>query len=182
MDHRDATSAVEKSVTNFKTNVEEKLKISSQGYDIVFKDGKASAVGKISSTGKAVNADDLKKIQDILDNPTGNAITQNLLNNIDQYNQLSSQLIDNELTQHVYGGEQDRYLPKSVSKNWLMEGTNYSNVSTGNDLYNKYVEIVAAANVKYHAALEDGSHFTDGRTDPGILEATRIRESVSIQV
>jgi|GEM_PF-1225299 len=178
---RDAASAVEASVSAFKSNAEEKLKISSQSYDIVFKDGKATVFGKVSSNGNAANADELKKIQALLDNPGDDEPARKLLGDIDQYNQTSWQLIDNELTQHIYGAEQDPYLPKNASVDWLLEGTNYSNVSSSNNLYDKYVEIVASARIKYQAALEDGSHFANSRTDPGIQEATKIRESLNTQ-
>jgi hypothetical protein len=181
INQRDVASKVEASVSAFKSNAEEKLKIASQRYDIVFKDGKATTVGKISSTGKPANAEELKKIQNLLDHPD-DALTKSLLSDIDQYNQTSWQVIDNELTQHIYGAEQDRYLQKNVSVAWLLEGTNYSNVSSSNNLYDKYVELAAFARIKYQAALDDGSHFANSRTDPGIQEATRIRASVNTQV
>ncbi|HEY6528713.1 MAG TPA: hypothetical protein VIZ65_08460 [Cellvibrionaceae bacterium] len=181
VNHRDAAFRVDQSVSSFKLDVEEKVGISSTGYDIVFKDGKATAIARISSTGVAASPEELKNVQEFLDNPSHNPISKKLLLDIDSYNRESWQLIDNELTIHIYGGEQDRYLQKQVSKEWLMEGTNYSTVSQENGLYSRYVEIVAAANIKYQAALEDGSHYYNNNTDPGILEITRIRESLSVK-
>ena len=178
---RDAATSVEKSVSTFKSVVEEKLGISAKGYDIVFKDGKATAVGKMSSSGEAASSQELEKIQKLLDNPSSNPSAQKVLSDINEYNQTSWQLVDNILTQRIHGGEQNRYLSTAISSDWLMEGSNYSNVSKGNGLYEKYVEIVASANIKYQAALQDGSHFLNNRTDPGILEATRIRDSLSVR-
>lgn len=179
--HRDAAANVEQSLVSFKSNIEDKLKISSQSYDIIFKDGKATAIGKVSSMGKTADAGELEKVQTLLDKPDHDESAKSLLNNIDHYNKLSWQMIDNELTQHIYGAEQDNYLPKNVSLEWLLEGTNYSSVAKGNSLYDKYVELAASASKKYLAALEDGSHFAHSRTDLGILEATKIRESLNTQ-
>jgi hypothetical protein len=60
-----------------------------------------------------------------------------------------------------------------------MEGMNYSHATTSSQLGYKYLSIVADAREKYHAALKDGSHLTEGKTNPGILELTKLRQATT---
>lgn len=173
---------VANSLREFKEAVSEKFGVDQSSFDIVYKNGKPTVEAKISSTGKSADPAAIEKIQKMLDSPGGDIFAKKLTDDIESYNNASWQIIDNELTQHIYGPEQNRYLPKNVSKEWLLEGTNYSNVTTTNNLYDKYVDIAAQAAVKYNAALEDGTHFTQSRTDPGILEVTRMREEINLKI
>jgi hypothetical protein len=173
-DYLKAAKDVESSVKEFKKYVEEELGIDPDSYDIVFRNGKVTAVSK----GKEGASDaDLEKIQDILDDPEKIKEARKLVLDIESFNTASLQLVENQLTQYIHGPQQNRYLPKEVSIDFLMEETNYSNVSGSSQLNSKYLSIMQGANEKYHAALKDGSHLKSGTTDPGILELTRMRQS-----
>lgn len=174
--YRKAAKSVEASVEKFKQHLEEKFNINPDSYDVMMVDGKITAVSK----GKdgADNAT-LKKIQGVLDNPEKIKPAKDLVQDINAFNEAAFKMIDNQLTQYIYGAQQNRYLPKSVSTEWLMEGMNYSHATTSSQLGYKYLSIVADAREKYHAALKDGSHLTEGKTNPGILELTKLRQATT---
>lgn len=171
--YKKAAGNVEASVKEFEKHLQDKFKIDPSSYDITFIDGKITAV----STGKngADNAT-LKKIQDVLDNPEKIKPAKDLVEDIKTYNEAAFKVIDYQLTQYIYGASQNRYLPKDVSADWLVEGMNYSNATTSGKIHDKYLSIVADAREKYQAAVKDGSHLANTNTDPGIMELTKIRQ------
>ena len=168
-----AAENVEASVKEFEKHLQEKFSISPESYDITFIDGKITAI----STGKngADNAT-LKKIQNVLDNPGKIKPAKDLIEDIKTYNQTAFTIIDNQLTQYIYGAYKNRYLPKEVSADWLVEGMNYSHATTSGKINDKYLSIIAGARDKYQAAVKDGSHLANSNTDPGIMELTKIRQ------
>ncbi len=174
--YRKTAKSVEASLEKFKQHLEEKFNIDPDSYEVMMVDGKISAVSK----GKdgADNAT-LKKIQNVLDNPEKIKPAKDLVQDIQAFNDAAFKMIDNQLTRYIYGAQQNRYLPKSVSTDWLMEGMNYSQATTSGQIGDKYLSIVADAREKYHAALKDGSHLTEGKTNPGILELTKLRQATT---
>lgn len=164
---------VEASLGEFKTHLHEKFNIAPNSYDIKYIAGKITAV----SAGKngASNAT-LHKIQSMLDTPNTIKPAQNLVQDITAYNTAAFTLIDDTLTQYIYGASQNRYLPKDVSVAWLAEGFNYSHATTSGQIHNKWLTIVANANEKYQAAVKDGSHLENSNTERGILTLTKIRQ------
>lgn len=181
-DRQKSAASVEASLDSFKKHIEEKYKIDANSYDVIFKDGKPTVVAKISSESTAANSVELEKIQSALDDTKGSASARNLQKDIKEYNKLSFEFIDNELTQHIYGAEKNPYIEKNISSDWLLDGTNYSTVTKGDGLGQKYLEIMANAREKYHAALKDGTHLSNYDIDPGLLELTRLRESINTKV
>ena len=177
-----SAAKLEASVESFKKHIEEKYKIDPNSYDVIFKDGKPTVVAKISSESKAASSAALEKIQSALDDTKGSAFAKNLQADIKEYNRLSFELIDNDLTQHIYGAEKNPYIEKNISSDWLLDGTNYSTVTKGDGLGQKYLEIIANANKKYNAAVKDGTHLSNYDIDPGLLELTRLRESINTKV
>jgi len=177
-----SAAKVEASVEGFKKHIEQKYKIDPNSYDVIFKDGKPTVVAKISSESTAANSVELEKIQSALDDPKGSVFAQNLQADIKEYNKLSFEFIDNDLAQHIYGAEKNPYIEKNISSDWLLDGTNYSSVTKGDGLGQKYLEIIAGAREKYNAAVKDGTHLSNYDIDPGLLELTRLRESVNTKV
>jgi hypothetical protein len=172
--YRKAAKSVEASLEKFKQHIEEKLNIKPDSYDVMMVKGKITAVSK----GK--NGSDnatLKKIQDVLDKNEKIKPAKDLVSDIQNFNAAALKLIDNHLTQYIHGAQQNRYLSKNISADWLMEGMNYSHASTSNQVSGKYLSIVADAREKYHAALQDGSHLANGKTNVGILELTKLRQA-----
>lgn len=173
---RKAAGNVQKSMEKFEQHLQEEFNIDPDSYDIVFIDGKITAV----STGKdGADSETLKKIQKMLDDPEKIKPAKDLVQDIEAYNKAAFTIIDNQLTIHIYGASKNRYLPKNISADWLAEGMNYSHATTSGNINNKWLSIVADANEKYQAAVKDGSHLANSNTDPGILELTRIRQSAS---
>lgn len=172
--YRKAAKNVEASVEEFKKHMEKEFNIDPDSYDIIFRDGKVTAISKGND---GLNDANLKKIQEALDNPDKIKVAKNLVQGIEAFNEAAWRVIDNALTHKFYGAQQSRYLPKEVSVDWLLEGMNYSHASTSGQIHNKFLTIMGDAREKYHAALKDGTHLTNGTTDPGILELTKIRQS-----
>lgn len=166
---KDVTAAVEE----FKEYMKEEFNIDPDSYDILFKDGKPVAVSKGND---GLNNEGLKKVQEVLDNPEDIKSAEKLLKAIDIFNGAALKVIENSLTQYMYGASQNRYLPKEISADWLMEGMNFSHASTSSHVHDKFLTIMADGREKYHAALKDGSHLENGNTDSGILELTKMRE------
>ena len=150
--HKKSAEAVEASLSKFKQHISDNLGIDPESYKIVFKNGKVTVISNGGE--KGADSDALKKIQDVLDNPNDVKPAKALQNNIALYNTASHKLIDNQLTQYIYGAQQNRYLPKEVSSDWLMDGVDYSKATHNSNLSQKYLAIIAGANEKYHAALE----------------------------
>lgn len=166
---KDVTAAVEE----FKEYMQEEFNIDPDSYDIVFKDGKPVAVSKGND---GLDDEGLKKVQEALDNPEQIKVADNLLTAIDVFNSAALKVIENSLTQYIHGASKNRYLPKEVSVDWLMEGMNFSHATTSSHVHDKFLKIMSDANDKYHAALKDGSQQENGNTDPGILELTKMHE------
>ena len=170
-----ASKNVTESLQEFKEYVEAALGVDSDTYSIQFKNGKITVV---NIGGGGLPNDDTKKIQALLDEPKPQTEAQQLVDDITDYNEAASTLINNNLLMMTVSGAKNPYLPKEASVNQIMEGMDYSHVETRSHLYGKWVAIVAQANEKYHAALKDGSHLENAYKDtPGLLELTKIREA-----
>ncbi|MDZ4260733.1 MAG: hypothetical protein U1B30_00155 [Pseudomonadota bacterium] len=174
-EYNKAAESVESSVKNFKLNIEKKLNIAADSYDIVFSNGKITAVGKGTA---AADENSLKKIQDVLDNPTEMKVAMVLSADIEKFNKAAVVLVENNLTQYIYGASKDPYLEKNLSKDWLMEGMNYANATKSSHLNNQYTALFAEAHEKYDSSLKNGTHFENFDTDPGILELTNLRKGI----
>lgn len=85
------------------------------------------------------------KIQNILNHPDSNDTSKKLSESIKNINDISVQLINKDLIKHIYGAEQNPYLSKHISTDWLIDGTNYSDVSQANSINQKYLLIVVEA-------------------------------------
>lgn len=180
-DYNKSAKKAEESTSEFKSAIQDKFKIDSNSYDIISRDGKITAVGKLSSSGKAASADDLAKIQSILNNPSEIPAAKNLIADIEQFNQAAWQLMDNAIVPLVYGPTKNPYLVKSVSEEWVAEGINYSKATNITGLNDKYLSLIADARAKYTEAVKDGTHLSNYDIDPGILELTRMREAINVK-
>lgn len=173
--YEEASENVSKSLQEFKEYVESRFDIDPNTYTIQFKDGKITAV---TTGGNALANDETQKVQSLLDDPKHYKEAKQLVSDITNYNEAASTLINNKLVIMTVGGAQNRYLPKEVSVNQIMEGMDYSNTESTSHLYNKWVGSVAQANEKYQSALKDGSHLEYAYKDtPGLLELTKMREA-----
>lgn len=171
-----SAKSVETSVKDFKLNIEKNFKIFASSYDIVFKNGKITALGK------GADESSLKKIQEILDNPKENKAAIALSTEIKEFNKTALVLVENELTQYIYGATKDPYLEKNVSIDWLMEGMNYSKATESGQVDYKFTALIAEAREKYHEAIKDGTHLSNYDIDPGIIELTNLRKSIDTNV
>lgn len=178
-DKLNAAANVEASVSSFKSTIKSEYKIDPKSYDIVFKDGKATAVSKIVSGGKAASVDELGKIQKSLDGLKNSPTANKLQSDIREYNRLSFESVENSLIPHIYGPEKNPFLTKNLSSDWLLEGTNYSTVTSGDNLNEKYLSVIADAREKYTAAVKDGAYLSYYDIEPGLLELTRLREAIN---
>ncbi len=170
---RKAAKQVEASLEKFEQYLHKEFNIAPDSYDITFIDGKITAI----STGKdGADHSMLQKIQRMLDAPEKIKPAKDLVQDIKTYNEATFTIINNQLTQYIYGATQNRYLPKEISADWLVEGVNYSHVTTSGNIKDKWLSIVADAREKYHTALKDGSHLKNSTTAPGILELTKLRQ------
>lgn len=174
-EYNKAAESVENSLKNFKLTIEKKLNIAADSYDIVFSNGKITAVGKGAA---AADEKSLKKIQDVLDNPTEMKVAMVLSADIEKFNKAAVVLVENNLTQYIYGASKDPYLEKNLSKDWLMEGMNYANATKGSHINNQYNTIFSEAREKYHEAIKNGTHLSNYDIDPGIIELTNLRKSI----
>lgn len=173
--YRRAATSVESAMSDFKQQLEKKFNLDPKSYDIIFSKGKMTAVGKGSAM---ASQKELGQIQKILDNPDSMKTSLSLSSKIDEFNKAALTIIENQLTQYIYGATKDPYLEKNISMDWLMEGMNYSNATQNPQVNHKYFDIIAAAREKYHAALKDGTHLSNYNIDPGILELTQLRKNI----
>jgi hypothetical protein len=171
--YKKSSQNVEASVKNFKLDMEKKLKISPDGYDIVFSNGKITAMGK------GADEQTLKKIQEVLDNPKNMKSAMKLSAEIEEFNKAALALVENELTQYIYGAAKDPYLEKNVSIDWLMEGMNYSDATKSGHVNYKFTSIIADARMKYHETIRNGTHLSNYDIDPGIIELTNLRKNIN---
>ena len=178
-DRSNAAVKVQDSLNNFKNTIKNEYKIDSNSYDVIYKDGKATAVGKITSGHKAATTDELAKIQQSLDGMKGSPEANQLQTDINEFNRLSFELVDNNLTQHIYGAEKNPFLTKSVSSDWLLDGTNYATAESNSNLNEKYLSIIADARGKYNTAVKDGTLLSYYDIDKGLLELTKLRENIN---
>lgn len=173
--YRKAAANVETAVSDFKQHIEKKFNIDPKSYDIVFSNGKITAIGKGSDM---ASQKDLQRIQKILEKPDDLKVAMSLSLKIDEFNKAAMGMVANELTQYIYGPTQDPYLEKNISMDWLMEGMNYSNATKNTQINHKYLDLIASAREKYHAAIKDGTHLSNYDIDPGILELTQLRKNI----
>lgn len=171
-DYKKSAQSVETAVKDFKLHIEKKLNISPDRYDIVFSNG------KITAQGKAVDAESLKKIQEVLDNPKNVKASMTLAGEIEEFNKAALALVNNELTQYIYGATKDPYLEKNVSIDWLMEGMSYSKATESSQVNYKFTSLIADAREKYNAAIKNGTHLSNYDIDPGIIELTNLRKNI----
>lgn len=175
-----ASKSVSQSLQEFKDYVEAELGIDPDAYSIQFKSGKITVV---TAGGNGLENDDTRKVQALLDDPKPKRQAKQLVKDITDYNESAAALINNRLLMQTVSGAKNRYLPKEMSVNQIMEGMNYSNTESSPHLYSKWVGIVAQANEKYHVALEDGSHLEHAYKDtPGLLALTKLRAANSGQL
>ncbi len=171
--HTKTEERVEATVDQFKEAIQQKYQIDPNDYDIVFRNGKVTAIGE------KLDEESLKQVQELLDDP-GNLNEAKYLNTaIEKYNNSSVEFMQYYLTVRVKGPIQDPYITKTTSINQLMEGVNYSKLDNNGHLGSKFLGIVADAREKYHAALKDGTHFSNYDIDPGVLELTELRKKNS---
>lgn len=176
-DYRKSTQSVESAIKDFKLHIEKKLNIAPSSYDIVFRNGKITAQGKVTDAASMKN---IQKIQEVLDNPKNLQVADTLSTEIDRLNKAALALVENELTQYIYGAIKDPYLQKNISIDWLMEGMNYSNATESTQVNYKFTSIIADAREKYHAAIKNGTHLSNYDIDPGIIELTNLRKNIDV--
>jgi hypothetical protein len=174
-----AAVKVQASVDDFKNAIKSEYKIEPNSYDVIFKDGKATVIGKLTSGHKAATTDELARVQKSLDGINSSTSAKQLQTDIKEFNRLSFEYVDNYLTPHIYGPEKNPFLTKSVSSDWLLDGTNYSSAESNSNLNEKYLSIIADARGKYNAAVKDGTLLSYYDIDKGLLELTKLRENIN---
>ena len=174
-----AAVKVQASVDDFKNAIKSEYKIEPNSYDVIFKDGKATVIGKLTSGHKAATTYELARVQKSLDGINSSTSAKQLQTDIKEFNRLSFEYVDNYLTPHIYGPEKNPFLTKSVSSDWLLDGTNYSSAESNSNLNEKYLSIIADARGKYNAAVKDGTLLSYYDIDKGLLELTKLRENIN---
>lgn len=167
-----ALKGVSDSLADFEEYVESHLGISPETYSVKHINGEITVV--VSDNG-TLNNPNIKKIQNLIDAPKHGSKAEEFVSRIEEFNRAASELINNRLTLHTEGQNQNPYLPKRLSVEEIMDGVNYSG-SAASHLSNKWLNLVESANAAYREAITNGSHL-ENTVNPGIRALTKKREN-----
>lgn len=174
-----AKEAVSITMDKFKTMASDNLDIAEDSFDVVYENGKTTVVG---IEGEDITQEQIDKLQQLIDNPSGNAVALQLSNAIDQFNNASWEVIDHDLDMYKYNSPHDGgnpYVPESYSMDEVMpNGFSYTDdIEQSGHIQNALMDMLSSAREGLKVAIEDKSHFE--LEDPGLRALTLMREEAA---